>query len=172
MVVDLVAAGFVVLRLARLSPAAASRIHPGVGVPARPIGRSQLVGRDPQRLSPQLLDRLLDEETRAAKAQWILDNDPELSERAAEWGYLSASDLNTAAILKAGSEQPEPEEPQPESRTPSLENQMMARLFLEGRSFTQIASQTNLSRGAVAQRLRRHFGGSPAAARDRALTTA
>jgi hypothetical protein len=58
------------------------------------------------------------------------------------------------------------------SPAPSLENQMLAQLFLQGASYTAIADQTALKRGAVEQRLRRHFGGSPQRAREQFLANA
>jgi DNA-directed RNA polymerase specialized sigma24 family protein len=49
---------------------------------------------------------------------------------------------------------------------------MLAQLFLQGASYTAIADQTALKRGAVEQRLRRHFGGSPQRAREQFLANA
>lgn len=105
------------------------------------------------------------------RAEWALEN-IELAQQAVEWDYMSRKVLDTARdeLERRESESSDDSPPQG-SRTPSLENQMLAQLFLQGSSYTQIAAQTDLTRGAVEQRLRTYFGGSPQAARDRSLAT-
>jgi hypothetical protein len=136
---------------------------------------------------------------RDMKAAWAFDH-PDLAEQAIEWRILSPSRTNRQKIRDGRAAQAEGDTtPPPRSSshnlqktrdgradqaegdtTPpprsssqsSLENQMLAQLFLQGASYTAIADQTALKRGAVEQRLRRHFGGSPQQAREQFLANA
>lgn len=121
--------------------------------------------------------RALGERVTEARQQWAAERlsstdqaDRDLVRRAMEWEYLDIYQLDDPSIFDAPADNPsegEDAEPPPESRA-LTETERMAALFEAGSSYGQIAIKFNMERGAVISRLRRHFGGSPLAARESA----
>ena len=103
---------------------------------------------------------------------WIAEH-PELTREAMEWKYLGKGEgfdrIIDAGLKEAGIE--EPAEPPTTSSRKSDETLEMAELFLGGLSFGQLAIKFGIegdnAMRTVQSRLRRHFGESPVAVRER-----
>lgn len=140
------------------------RLFPGISSEPDP---AQALIRVKEQLLPSLLNRggSYQDYLTGQHNLWALEHlDDGLAERAVEWGYLSPGVFDNARIEQQRREQ---------SARPDVdgagEDDIVQR-FLDGESYTQLAEAFDISRGAVEQRLRRHFGGSPRAAREQQST--
>ena len=109
----------------------------------------------------------------AEHAKWALGN-PDLAQQAIGWGYLSASITNVALSGAVGGTAPASSPTAPAratpTSTPSPDSQKAVELWESGKSYGQIGLALGKTDGAVEQMLRRHYGGSPDAARQKLPT--
>ena len=125
-----------------------------------------------RRVSDTLLIAGFDKVMLAEHAQWALAN-PDLAQQAIGWGYLSPSIVNVAlsgAVGGAPASLAAPPAAPARTTPPSADLQKAVDLWESGKSYGQIGLALGKSDGAIEQMLRRHYGGSPDAARKNTPT--